>query len=187
MKLYALCDQDMLNKKGISLETYIEIAKKNSAEIIQYRNKSDDLANIKKSLITIRQLFDGYLIVNDKYELVEFCDGVHMGQEDLLLIDRDKKNAIDILRKVVGTDKIIGISTHNLEEIEEANQLDINYVGLGAYRATNTKKDIQSILGAKADEIAKASQHPVAIIGGVKLSDRFKNITYHVIGSALLS
>jgi thiamine-phosphate pyrophosphorylase len=186
MRLYALCDQDMLDKKNISMETYIQIAKKYSSEIIQYRNKTSDIATIKKQLIKMRKLFDGYIIINDRYELVEFCDGVHLGQEDLLGIDKDKKIAVDTLRKVVGSDKIIGLSTHNEAEILEANNFDINYIGLGAYRATTTKSDIKDILGDKADEIAKKSKHPVAVIGGVQLQDSFENITYHVIGSGLL-
>ena len=186
MKLYALCDQDMLDKNSVSLEAYIELAQKNSASIIQYRNKNADIKTIKQNLILMRKLFDGYIIVNDKYELVDFCDGIHLGQEDILAIDSDKTRAIDIVRKIVGKDKIIGLSTHNLEEIIEANGLDLNYIGLGAYRATTTKDDIQDILGDKADIIAKESTHPVAIIGGVKLEDSFKNITYKVIGSGLL-
>ena len=82
MRLYALCDQEMLDSKGLSLSDFLDIAKQNSAEIIQYRNKNADTAFIKQQLIYIRRNFDGFLIVNDAYELVEFCDGVHVGQED---------------------------------------------------------------------------------------------------------
>ncbi|MDD5203636.1 MAG: thiamine phosphate synthase, partial [Sulfurimonas sp.] len=73
MRLYALCDQDMLESRGISLEEYITIAKNNAAEIIQYRNKHADIVFIKQQLIKIRKLYDGFLIVNDKYELIEYC------------------------------------------------------------------------------------------------------------------
>jgi len=186
MRLYALCDQDMLDKNGISLEQFIEIAKENGAEIIQYRNKDADISYIKQQLIKIRKLYDGFLIVNDAYELVEFCDGVHVGQEDLISIDPDISKAIKILRSVVSDDKILGISTHNEEEVLEANTLDINYIGLGAYRDTSTKKDITTVLGDKLDFIASKSDHLVAAIGGVKKDDRFENVTYHVIGSGLL-
>jgi len=186
MKLYALCDQDMLDKNGMSLEKFIDIAKDNDAEIIQYRNKDADISYIKQQLIKIRKLYDGFLIVNDAYELVEFCDGVHVGQEDLAKIDSDIHIAIQKLRGVVTTDKILGISTHNEEEILVANSLDINYVGLGAYRDSSTKQNITSILGDKLDVIASKSTHSVAAIGGVKKDDKFKNVTYLVIGSGLL-
>jgi len=187
MRLYALCDQAMLDKHQLSLEEYVSIAKKHNAEIIQYRNKDADLQTIKKALITLRKLFDGFLIVNDKYELVEFCDGVHLGQEDLKEIDNSLKKSVAIVRKVIGKDKIFGISTHNKEEVLEANQFDLNYIGLGAYRTTSTKVDVSTILGNKLDEIASFSKHYVAAIGGVKKTDKFKHVTYHVIGSGLLS
>jgi len=186
MKLYALCDQELLDSKGISLEEFVEIAKKNEAEVIQYRNKNADVAFIKQQLITLRRLYDGFLIVNDAYELIEFCDGVHVGQEDLKKIDSDISKAVKILRSVIKKDKILGISTHNEKEVLEANELDLNYIGLGAYRGTTTKKDVSSILGDKLDDIASKSKHFVAAIGGVKKSDTFKHVTYHVIGSGLL-
>jgi len=187
MKLYALCDQDMLDSKGVSLDEYIELAKKNSAEIIQYRNKNADIAFIKQQLINIRKKYDGFLIVNDAYELIEFCDGVHVGQEDLKAIDEDITKAVKILRSVVTSDKILGISTHNEEEILQANELDLNYIGLGAYRTTKTKKDISCTLGESLDTLAALSTHLVAAIGGVKLEDEFENVTYSVIGSGLIS
>ena len=186
MKLYALCDQDMLDSKGVSLQEYIEIAKKHNAEIIQYRNKNADIAYIKQQLIKIRKIYDGFLIVNDAYELIEYCDGVHVGQEDLMAIDEDIHKAVKILRSVVTEDKILGISTHNEEEVLEANSLDLNYIGLGAFRSTSTKKDIVGTLGKDLDHIAKKSEHLVAAIGGVKLEDEFENVTYSVIGSGLL-
>ncbi len=186
MRLYALCDQDMLDEKGISLDEFIAIAKSQKAEILQYRNKNAPLEVIKKNLIAIRKVFDGFLIVNDAYELIEFCDGVHLGQEDLFAIDKEITQAVKIVRSVIGEDKILGISTHSEAEVLIANNLDINYIGLGAYRNTQTKKDIAGVLGENIEKIAAKSKHLVGAIGGVKLSDNFQNITYHVIGSGLV-
>lgn len=186
MRLYALCDQELLDKKGISLENFIEIAKQNSAEIIQYRNKSADIPFIKQQLIKIRKHYEGFLIVNDAYELVEFCDGVHLGQEDLKAIDSDAVKAVKILRDVIHKDKILGISTHNEKEILEANEMDLNYIGLGAYRGTTTK-DVEVILGSELDLLASKSKHFVAAIGGVTINDKFNYVTYHVIGSGLVA
>lgn len=186
MRLYALCDQDFLDKRGLSLEDFVSIAKQKNAEIIQYRNKSADVAFIKQQLIKIRKIYDGFLIVNDAYELIEFCDGVHVGQEDLKEIDKDIFTAVKILRSVIKKDKILGISTHNKEEVLQANDMDLNYIGLGAYRSTNTKSDVSTVLGEKLDEIALHSKHLVAAIGGVKEDDKFLHVTYHVIGSGLI-
>ncbi|MDD2828950.1 MAG: thiamine phosphate synthase [Sulfuricurvum sp.] len=185
MRLYALCDRDALRSREVDLENFVEIVKKHNGEIIQYRNKHDDIAAIKNDLITLRALWDGFLIINDYYELIPFCDGVHIGQEDLYAIDTNPLRAITILKTVIGNDKIIGLSTHNLKEIEIANALDINYIGLGAYRATVTKSEAK-VLGESLDELASHSKHPVGAIGGVNMDDIFKHVTYHVIGSGLL-
>jgi thiamine-phosphate pyrophosphorylase len=130
-------------------------------------------------------LWDGFLIINDYYELISFCDGVHIGQDDLYAIDNDPARAIKILKTAIGTDKIIGLSTHNQFEIEISNSLDINYIGLGAYRETSTKSDAK-VLGESLDKLASYSKHPVGAIGGVKLDDTFDHVTYHVIGTGLL-
>jgi len=187
MRLYALCDQELIDAKGLLLEDFVEIAKQKNAEILQYRNKSADIAFIKQQLIKIRKLYDGFLIVNDAYELIEFCDGVHVGQEDLRIIDKDIFTAVKILKEVVGKDKIIGISTHNEDEVLQTNKMDLNYIGLGAYRNTTTKNDVSTVLGDRLDKIASLSKHPVAAIGGVRESDTFMHVTYHVIGSGLVS
>ena len=109
-----------------------------------------------------------------------------MGQEDLAAIDEDIYKAVKILRSLVTEDKILGISTHNEEEVLKANHLDLNYIGLGAFRTTNTKKDITATLGEELDAIAQKSNHLVAAIGGVQLDDKFEHVTYNVIGSGLL-
>ena len=185
MRLYALCDRDVLRSRDISFETFIQKVKALNGEIVQYRNKHDDIATIKNDLIALRQLWDGFLIINDHYELATYCDGVHIGQEDLYAMDSDPVRALQILKLAIGNDKIIGLSTHNRDEIVIANSLELNYIGLGAYRSTATKKEA-GVLGNTLDALAKYSTHPVAAIGGVKTDDVFKHVTYHVIGSGLL-
>jgi len=185
MHLYALCDAEMIHSRGVDLLAFAMRAKALGAEVLQYRNKHADIATLKTDLIALRRVWESFLVINDHYELAQFCDGVHIGQEDLYAIDADPVRAIKILKMTIGEDKIIGLSTHNSDEIEIANALDLNYIGLGAYRATSTKSEAK-VLGDKLDEIAALSKHPVAAIGGVKLEDRFQHITYHVIGSGLL-
>lgn len=185
MQLYALCDRELLHSRNISLEQFVQKAQNHDASILQYRNKTDDIATIKNDLIRIRKLWDGFLIINDHYELIALCDGVHIGQEDLSVIDSDPIKAITILKATIGEDKIIGLSTHNAHEIKIANSLEINYIGLGAYRATSTKNDAK-VLGDELDNFASLSKHPVAAIGGIRLDDVFEHVTYKVIGSGLL-
>ncbi|MGA9047081.1 thiamine phosphate synthase [Sulfuricurvum sp.] len=186
MQLYALCDAEMLRQSGVDLLFFAQRAKSLGAGVLQYRNKQSDIATVKSDLISLRQVWDGFLLINDHYELAPFCDGVHIGQEDLYAIDPDPIRAVKILKMTIGEDKIIGLSTHNTHEIEIANTLKVSYVGLGAYRATSTKSEAK-VLGERLDEIAALSTHPVAAIGGVKFDDTFNHVAYKVMGSGLIT
>jgi thiamine-phosphate pyrophosphorylase len=182
--IYALLDKGTLIKKGISLKHIANKIELLSIPIAQYRNKFASLSEQKKDLIIIRQYFSGKLIINDTIELISFADGLHIGQEDIREFSSDLNQAMKTIRSRVGN-KFLGLSTHNYKEIIEANSLDLNYIGLGAYRATSTKEDVK-ILGEKALKLAKYSKHAVALIGGVRLNDKFGNeIKYSVVGSDL--
>jgi len=182
--IYALVDQETLQKRGVSLQDLLLRINRLSAPLLQYRNKVGSLLEKQSALKEIRQYYTGKLIINDTIELIAYADGLHLGQEDILRYSQDKNEAVKMIRQEIG-DKIFGLSTHNRAEIEEANQLDIDYIGLGAYRSTGTKRDAK-VVGASLLEIAKISKHPVAIIGGVRLEDEFEApIEYKVIGSGL--
>jgi len=177
--IYSLLDWDLLKKNGVTIEQFIKKANELNSPILQYRDKNSSFEDVKDRLLKIRKIWDKTLIINDYVELVEFCDGVHIGQEDLL-----KYKTIKEVRKIIGF-KMLGLSTHNREEILEANRMDLDYIGLGAYRVTTTK-EVTSIGGKNLIELSKLSIHDVAIIGGVKISDRFPT-KYKVIGSDIIN
>ena len=182
--IYALCDYGLLNSKNISLEQFLQICKKLNVKIIQYRDKINDLSIQKENLIYLKDNCELPIIINDKIDLISYADGLHIGQEDLdSYIKNNKELSIKLIRKKI-KNKILGISTHNEVEILEANNLDIDYIGLGAYRATATK-DVSNQIGDNISYLAKISKHPVCAIGGVKLNDMIENTTYNVIGSGL--
>ena len=183
--LYVLCDYETLLKKNITLENFLEILKKYDVKLLQYRDKVSDLELQKQNLIFLKQNLNIPIIVNDKVELIDYADGLHVGQDDVLKIDKDKKLAIKLLRKIV-KNKLLGISTHNELEILEANNFELDMIGLGAYKATNTK-DISNILGEKLQYLSKISKHPVCAIGGVKVDDIIKNTKFNCVGSAILN
>ncbi|HHD72387.1 MAG TPA: thiamine phosphate synthase [Epsilonproteobacteria bacterium] len=182
--IYALVDQETLQKKGVSLQDLLSSIRSLPIPILQYRNKNGSLSEQKEALIQIRNHYDGKVIINDKIELIDLADGLHLGQEDIRCYSDDKVKAIAIIRERIRR-KTVGLSTHNAAEIVEANRLDVDYIGLGAYRPTGTKRDAK-VMGTSLLEIAKLSKHPVAIIGGVLLEDTFEPpIQYKVIGSGL--
>ena len=188
-KIYALCDYQTLEKFGISLENYIKILSKYNIVYLQYRDKINDLTTQKQNLTFLKQNLNIPIIINDKLELLKYCDGLHLGQEDFTSLESkyrlDRINTLKFLRKKY-PNKIIGLSTHNEVEILQANKLDLDYIGLGAYRDTATK-DVVNILGSNISYLAKISIHPVGAIGGVKIDDDIENISYNVIGSDLLN
>ena len=189
MELYALCDMATLLKKNISLEEFIKLAIKYDAKIIQYRDKLNDIQTQKNNLLYLKKNTNIKIIINDKLELLKYCDGLHLGQEDLIRIKTKElkiKNddlVFKLLKKLY-PNKIFGLSTHNEIEILHANELELDYIGLGAYRNTSTK-DVSNVLGKNISYLAKISNHKVGAIGGVKLDDKISNIYYNVVGSDL--
>jgi len=187
-QIYALCDYQTLEKFDISLQRFIEICEQYNTVYIQYRDKQNTLQVQQQNIQFLKQNTNIPIIINDKLELLEYADGLHLGQEDIQEQFNgkvNKTNTIKMIRKKY-PHKIIGLSTHNELEILEANNLDLDYIGLGAYRSTNTK-DVSNILGDNISYLAQISNHPVGAIGGVKLDDDIANITYNVIGSGLLN
>ncbi len=182
--IYALIDKESLIKRGLSLKEFSQKLERLNIPIAQYRNKSAPLHLQKEDLSLIRKHYSGKLIINDKIELIDQADGLHLGQGDIRHFSEDLPSAIHKIREKIGN-KLLGLSTHTQEEIDQANKLDLDYIGLGAYRGTSTKLDAR-VLGEKAIALAKLSRHPVGLIGGVKQSDRFaEEINYRVIGSDL--
>ena len=179
--LYVLCDYETLLKKNISLEKFVDLCKKKDVKMVQYRDKISSLQEQKTNLLYLKSQLNIPIIINDKIELIEFADGLHLGQEDLDKIHKDKKLAVKLVRLKI-KDKLLGLSTHNEIEILEANELDLDMIGLGAYKNTNTK-DVSTILGSKISYLAKISKHPVCAIGGVKVEDIIENIRFNVVGS----
>lgn len=179
--LYVLCDYETLQKKNISLEHFVKLCLEKNVKLIQYRDKISSINEQKINLLYLKKNLNIPIIINDKIELIEHADGLHLGQEDFELIHKDKKLAMKILRKRIGN-KLLGLSTHNEIEILEANDLALDMIGLGAYKNTNTK-DVSTVLGEKISYLAKISKHPVCAIGGVKCDDKIENITFNVVGS----
>lgn len=183
-KIYALVDKETLLQKGVSLLFHLEHLKNFDIPILQYRNKKGSLKEKKADLQLIREHYQGILIINDTIALIDYADGLHIGQEDIREYSHNLNESVAKVRSMIGR-KLLGLSTHNLSEIEEANRLDLDYIGLGAYRLTKTKSEA-NVGGEALLEAAKYSRHPVGIIGGVKLEDEFeKPIIYKVIGSDL--
>jgi thiamine-phosphate pyrophosphorylase len=180
---YALFDFVLNQRKGYTLDQFLALPKVRNASVLQYRDKVNDIAVKRENLLYLKEHFRGKLIANDEVGLGLLCDGLHVGQQDLLRYDTDPYKAIHYLRDLLG-DRMLGLSTHNEEEISRANEMPLSYIGLGAFRGTATKQ-VTQILGEELSRLARNSKHPVAAIGGVRSSDKIDSVHYLVLGSNL--
>lgn len=134
---------------------------------IQFREKLKPRLKLYEQAMEIRALTkdaDAILIVNDHVDIAQAvgADGIHLGQEDL---------PIKEARKIVGKDRIIGISTHNLEQAVKAEEAGADYIGFGPVFHTTTK-----VAGAPRGismlkTVTERIHIPVVAIGGINLDN----------------
>ena len=132
-------------------------------KIIQYREKSlpfQDMIKEVNKILTIIKDQNAYLIINDYVELCKETDanGVHLGQDDM---------KIDNARKVLGENKIIGLSTHNIKQGEESLSTSADYIGLGPVFKSDTKPDKTPIGLEYLKYASKNFMIPKVAIGGI--------------------
>ncbi|WP_457607827.1 thiamine phosphate synthase [Nitratifractor sp.] len=184
-QIYALVDRSLMEEYGLDFGTIGSFLERQEIGIVQYRDKEADDEAYAQRLTEFRRRYGGTIIVNDRLNLAPLADGLHLGQEDLAALDPDPAHAVAEAREIID-DRLLGLSTHNAEEIETANILDLDYIGLGAYRPTATKADA-AVSGEGLLRLARRSRHPVALIGGVLWEDEFPvdTIRWKVLGRAL--
>jgi len=162
-ELYLITDDELL--KGRDLKETIQKAIEGGITALQYRSKSPNksIRQMYEELKILREITREYgipLIVNDRVDLALAvdADGVHIGQDDL---------PAEVVRKILGKDKIIGISTHSLEEIKEADKLPVDYIAVGSIFRTSTKKNPKIVGIQLIREAKKITRKPVVAIGGI--------------------
>lgn len=159
--LYAILDPEHSN--GRSPDTVLRQLLKGGAKIIQLRAKAMTSRDFLQLALMARELtapVDCKLIVNDRVDiaLASAADGVHLGQEDLPL---------QIGRKLLG-DKLMGISTHSLEQAQEAEANGADYIGFGPIFGTATKNTGYTARGLEMlVRIKAAVDLPIVAIGGI--------------------
>ncbi len=136
------------------------------AKLIQYRNKLGGLAETLSQSRELRHRFDRStsemkLIMNDRADVclaAEF-DGVHLGQEDL---------SVAGARKICRTPLLVGISTHNPQQVKAADHISADYIAIGPVFATASKAHPNAIVGLDGVRAARAlTKKPLVAIGGI--------------------
>ena len=130
---------------------------------LQYRNKIAPTRQMLDHTRAIRQaLGEGVtLIMNDRADMciAAGCDGVHLGQDDL-----SPQGA----RRVIGNHRILGVSTHNLRQLSEADDGSADYIAYGPIFETSTKQYHEPLVGLEGIRAARAATtKPLVAIGGI--------------------
>ena len=179
--LYGVTDSKYL--KGRKMSELVEEAILGGVTMIQLREKEMTHEAFKQEALDVQSVCQKHhvpLIINDDVELCKEidADGVHIGQDDLNL-----KEA----RKILGEDKIIGVSAHNYEEAKIALENGADYLGVGAIFATQTKDDAQNISMETLNEICQKVDIPVVAIGGINQVNILEFMGVAIDGVAIVS
>ena len=150
-----------LSKKGTLSD--VKESVEAGCKIIQYREKNKSTKEMVDEASEIMRICSGRAIflVNDRIDvaLAVNADGVHIGQDDM---------PIETARKLLGAEKIIGLTVHNVDEAIRAEKCGADYIGLGSIFDTSTKKDAGKGIGpASIREVKDAIKVPVVAIGGI--------------------
>lgn len=163
----------------------LEAALKGGATIVQLREKSSNTSSFYERVVKSKKLCDAYnipLIINDRIDiaLAIDADGVHIGQKDM---------PYTITRKLLGPNKIIGLSVSNSQQAVEANNADVDYIGISPIFATNTKKeDLDQPLGIHGlKKIKQLFSKPIVCIGGINKENTSEIIKNGAEGIAVIS
>jgi len=166
-RLYAIVDSSAHQ----SIRELVAFARELAAggcSLIQYRNKSGNARVMLEHAKELRRQSRAgvpaphvRLIMNDRADLCLAADfdGVHVGQDDL---------SPEAVRAIIGPDRWLGVSTHNPEQLREADLTSADYLAIGPVFATSSKEDPDPVVGLEGVRRARAvTRKPLVAIGGI--------------------
>jgi len=173
-KLYFVLDIDTVLKPPLYIVK--KLLKDRCVDIIQLRDKTDPKKKIYKLAVAIKKILDKsdiLFIINDYIDIAESigADGLHIGQNDLPL---------PLVKRLLGKDKIVGVSCHSLEEAKEAEKEEADYISIGPVFFSPLKPDYKAI-GINTLKLLKDRVSiPYFAIGGIDLSNMDKLISMKI-------
>lgn len=159
--LYLCTDRDLMSTDTI--EEAVEQAVKGGCTVVQLREKDCSSLEFYETALRVKKITDQYkipLIINDRVDiaLAVNADGVHVGQDDLPAAS---------VRRILGEDKVIGVSAGNVREAVKAREDGADYLGVGAMHATSTKTDADVTTVEELKKIREMVDLPIVAIGGM--------------------
>ncbi|MEE8494011.1 MAG: thiamine phosphate synthase [Nitrospirales bacterium] len=153
---------------GRDLVVVLSAAAEAGARLFQYRDKTASMKDAYQQAVRLRQASadaGALFIVNDRCDLALSvdADGVHLGQQDMPLTHA---------RRLMGPEKLIGVSTHRVEDVDQATTGGADYLGFGPIFDTGTKPDHEPVVGIEGLRQARArTRLPIIAIGGLTLAN----------------
>ncbi len=182
LNLYLVTDRPL--SLGRDIEWIVQEAVKGGVTMVQLREKDCATGEFVKLAIRLKEILKSYkipLIINDRVDvaLASDADGVHIGQSDM---------PYPIARKLLGKDKIIGLSVESMNQVIEANKMDVDYIGISPVFSTPTKTDTFQPFGLDGvTKVMKLSKHPAVGIGGINYSNIAEVLRAGANGAAVVS
>jgi thiamine-phosphate pyrophosphorylase len=163
-RLYFVCEA---LPRGEEPEALLHAALSGGVDIVQLREKELGREQIERSARTFRRLCDTYstlFIVNDDPYLAQSCDadGVHVGQDDVAAAEA---------REILGSEAIVGLSTHSEEQLAASADEPVDYVSVGPVWETPTKQGRPGVGLGLVEHAAAGASHPFFAIGGIDPSN----------------
>ena len=162
-RLYVILDAALLTIPETDCARQLADA---GVRLLQYRNKSAssrDLLESSKRLPAELMPRAITFILNDRADVAALANasGVHVGQEDL---------GVEEARGVVGKSKLVGVSTHNRAQFEQAAATSADYIAVGPVFSTSTKSNPDPVVGVEfIREVRRLTDKPIVAIGGITL------------------
>ncbi|WP_407422595.1 thiamine phosphate synthase [Methanobrevibacter sp.] len=161
----------------------IEEAIKGGVTVVQIREKTADTLDFYRLSLKVKEITTKYkvpLIINDRVDiaLAIDADGVHVGQSDM---------PCDVTRKLIGPNKILGVSAATIPEARKAEADGADYIGTGAVFPTATKDDAPKVTKEELAEIVKSINIPVVAIGGINLDNACELTDTGIAGLSVVS
>lgn len=172
-RLYAIVDSGFFAPAAdptAAMAAFVRELLAGGTTLLQYRNKSGSAREMLSQARELRRIVGATaartgtpvrLIMNDRADLCLAAgyDGVHVGQDDI---------SPDAARQVVGVGRWVGVSTHNPEQVREADQLPVDYIAVGPVFTTATKLNPDPVIGLEGVRRARAlTRKPLVAIGGI--------------------
>jgi len=157
---YMITDS-ILSKNGIFSD--VKNAIQAGCKIVQYREKNKPTRVMVEEAKKLKKICDkkAIFLINDRIDiaLAVDSDGVHIGQDDM---------AFETVKKLIGNDKFIGMTVHNLEEAYQAEKYGVDYIGLAPIFETDTKEDALKPCGIEMIlNVRKNIKIPIVAVGGI--------------------